>query len=344
MTQKKLNNTLIYVLLHLVAWLGFLMLPFVTGMPFTEEIYIRVFFHTVFLAVFFYLNIFLLVPKLLTRGRFAVYLLVVLAILGLIVAVNMSVHHLFDIDFKNIPGSRHPKSGIRIALRPLFSGIFILAVSTSYRLLYDWSTNERRKKELENEKLVSELSFLKSQVSPHFLFNTLNNIYALSLNNSEHASEAILKLSQLLRYMLYESDVKQVQLSREVEYLNTYIDLQKMRLRDDVKIGFHQQGKFEELFIEPMLLIPFIENAFKHGINYSAPSEIDISVVSENNVLHLRVWNTLHAAEQSAPGESGIGLNNVRRRLNLLYPGRHELKTEAQGDRYIVELNLTLRQ
>jgi two-component system, LytTR family, sensor kinase len=347
--KKILDNRIAQLLIHIIGWAAFLFFPFIIGLPFREDIFIRDVFHTTLLIGFFYFNSNFLIPKFLTQGRNAIYFSSILLIILLIVAANLSFSILFSFEHKevveNIATHKHSNINrdLKRASRIFFSSLFIFAISTCYRLLLDRYNSERKKKEIENENLVSELSFLKSQVSPHFLFNTLNNIYSLSLNNSDLASDAIMKLSQLLRYMLYESDVKLVSLDKEIEYLNNYIELQKMRISGDVKIVFLTKGNLSENVIEPMLLIPFIENAFKHGIDYSKKSDISIDLNLSGNTLHLKVENGITPNRENDKA-SGIGLNNVRRRLNLLYPERHELTIEKNKEKYIINLEITLRK
>jgi two-component system LytT family sensor kinase len=343
------DNNISQLLIHIVGWAGFLFFPFIIGLPFRENIFIRNIFHTSLLIGFFYSNSNVLIPKFLTQGKNAIYFSSVLIIIFVIIGANLSFNNLFDFDHKEVVEniSSHKHSSIKKDLKRtsiiFFSSLFIFAISTCYRLLLDRYKTERKKKEIENENLVSELSFLKSQVSPHFLFNTLNNIYSLSLNNSALTSDAILKLSQLLRYMLYESDVKMVSLNKEIEYLNNYIELQKMRISSDVNIAFLTKGSFGENIIEPMLLIPFIENAFKHGIDYSKKSDISIDLNLSDNTLDMRVINGINLNRETDKA-SGIGLNNVRRRLNLLYPNRHKLTIEKNKEKYIIKLEITLKK
>jgi len=354
-----MNNVLTFTpkkfLIHLFAWLCFLFYPFVLGVPFKEEILIRLFFQTCLLAIFFYVNATLFVPQFLFKRKVAFYIITVLLIIAIIVAAMYFFNHLFDLDsraFSNTPPPntpphhphrmpRHGNPGLMRMIRPIFSSLFIVAVSTSYVALMEWFKNERKKKDIENQNLTSELAFLKSQVSPHFLFNTLNNIYSLSLSNSTTTSNAIMKLSQLLRYMLYEADDRQVSLEKEVEYLNDYIELQKMRMKEGVNISFIRQGDFHGKMIAPMLLIPFIENSFKHGINYSKPSDISVNITLLGNELLLNVENIIHSITRQSDA-SGIGLVNVKRRLSLLYPNRFTLTISDTNGNYKVNLKLTL--
>ena len=352
-------------LIHLFAWLCFLFYPFILGVPFRDDTLIKLFFQTSLLAALFYINSLLFIPQFLIKGRITYYIGVVILVIGVIIAANYFFNHLFDLDSRSFSDNPNPNPPhahdiarrlsrrpsphtnphtIRRIIRPFFSALFIVAVSTSYVFLMEWFKNERKKKDIENENLVSELSFLKSQVSPHFLFNTLNNIYSLSLSNSATTSNAIMKLSLLLRYMLYEADARQVSLDKEIEYLNNYIELQKMRIREGVNISFITEGNFAGKMIEPMLLIPFIENAFKHGINYSTPSDVIIKITLLGNQLHLNAENTIYNNARQSDA-SGIGLNNVKRRLNLLYPNNlHTLNIEDSDGKYKVDLKITLNK
>jgi LytS/YehU family sensor histidine kinase len=178
-------------------------------------------------------------------------------------------------------------------------------------------------------------------VNPHFLFNILNNICSLARKKSDETENAIIKLSQIMRYMLQDSKDEKVSLEKEVEYLQSYIELQRLRLPEAVKIDFAIDGRPEMYSIEPLLLIPFIENAFKHGVSYQDSSEITIRLVCREHSIFFTVGN--HIAKRMGDGieqGSGIGLKNVTRRLELLYPGKHQLQISDDGHQYNVELDI----
>lgn len=298
------------------------------------------------LAIFFYGNTFLLIPAFLKKGKPGIYFLYVLICIVLIFFYYQAVDNFFQQDYKQLQDAAQsgasPFKMARKTYGPIFSAIFIFGISTSITITSEWFKNEKRRKEMENEKLISELSFLKSQVSPHFLFNTLNNIYSLSLSNSGQTSEAVLKLSHLLRYMLYESQDKLVSIRKEVDYLQNYIELQKIRLTREVEILFEVKGDFGSRMIEPMLLIPFVENAFKHGVNYSEKSFVHILLEVTEKKLHFRVENSSFPKNKEKKENSGIGLVNVEKRLDLLYPGDYALKIEPAGNKFTVDLTMNL--
>ncbi|GAA4272753.1 hypothetical protein GCM10022258_20470 [Aquimarina gracilis] len=195
---------------------------------------------------------------------------------------------------------------------------------------------------LEKEKLAAELNQLRNQVHPHFLFNTLNNLYSLIIQKSSNAEAAVLKLSGLMRYMLYEANVPKVPLSKEIEYLKNYVDLEKLRFDDQMDISFNTETD-KEYMIPPFLLIPFVENAFKHGSHIQSNSWIVISILVKKKSLIMKVENSkLQNQKQDINLEGGIGFTNVKKRLELLYKNNYLLKTEDTGLSYESTLKLNL--
>ncbi|MDU0372709.1 sensor histidine kinase [Hymenobacter endophyticus] len=299
-------------------------------------------------AGYFYLNYYVLVPRLFARRRFGWYFLAAAGLLALVYLpmllrmAGLLGHHapMHHPPFPP-PGGMHysrPPQGLWLI------GVLAWIISTGLRITEEWFDTERARQDLANKQLTAELAFLKSQVSPHFLFNTLNNIYSLAHLKSDDTPEAILKLSQLMRYMLYESEAARVPLLREVEYLRNYIDLQRLRLdTEQVHIQFEVDGQLDGALIEPMLLIPFVENAFKHGVSGRHFSRIAVDILVREGQLLFRVQNSRFAPTGAHDPNSGIGLPNVRQRLHLLYPdGRHQLQVEENADEFIIDLTLTL--
>jgi LytS/YehU family sensor histidine kinase len=220
--------------------------------------------------------------------------------------------------------------------------IFILALSNAYRMIQDRIKEDRLQKEKENENLKTELSLLRSQVSPHFMFNIMNNMVALARKKSDILEPSLIKLSSLLRYMLYETD-ERVALQKEIEYLQSYIDLQKQRFGNNVMIKTCMEKVEDSFEIEPMLLIPFVENAFKHGTGLIENAEIDIELRTEKNRLSFSVRNKFNeASEEVKDKSSGIGLANVQRRLDLLYGNKHSLLITKQDGWFIISLQIVL--
>jgi LytS/YehU family sensor histidine kinase len=220
------------------------------------------------------------------------------------------------------------------------TSIFFLFLSTALKFSVDWFLNERIQRDLENQRLTAELAFLKSQINPHFLFNSLNSIYSLAYQKSDMAPEAILKLSEIMRYMLYESNDNKVDLAKELQYLQNYIDLQKIRFGNKAFVDFKITGEIGNQKIVPLLLIAFIENAFKHGVANDPSKPICLRINLDGTHLHFYMENKKHTMNRDTEG--GIGLNNVRRRLDLLYPGNYTLDIKDDENTYTCELSLVL--
>lgn len=226
------------------------------------------------------------------------------------------------------------------------SPLMAIFLSICYRIIIDNRAKQQLLKERETAHLKSELTFLRSQISPHFMFNVLNNLVALARKKSDSLEPAIVSLSHLMRYMLYESDDAKVLLGKEVEYIKSFISLQMLRFRDTVKTNLNVTGNIDFYAIEPMLLIPFVENAFKHGTGTLETAVIDISlsVNEEKRVMHFNVTNDIGPVDDSKDSSSGIGIANVRRRLAILYPNRHELTISNTPDKFTVDLIIHLAE
>ncbi len=291
-----------------------------------------------FLIVFFYLNAYFLIPSFLSKKKTVVYILLILLSIILIAAVNAAISDFYR---PHIPS----RPFIRLFTFRLFPCLVNFAVSTSYRIIIDNFQREKKLKEKETENLKTELSFLRSQVSPHFMFNVLNNMVALARKKSDRLEPVLIELSTLMRYMLYESDAEKVSVKKEIEYLKSYIDLQMLRFGDDIKVDFKvvRNSDFDN-FIEPMLFIPLVENAFKHGMGLIENPEINIQFIINDETIFMRVINKVNNnVKDDKDRSSGIGLNNLERRLNLLYPQKHEFIISNTDNQFITTLNLQLK-
>lgn len=232
-----------------------------------------------------------------------------------------------------------------VNLGNLYSLFVISSIATLYSLIIEYFELEQIKNEESSEKLKSELNFLRSQISPHFIFNVLNSIvYLIKVKNTKEAEEVTLKLSTLMRYMLYESDQTMIPMSNEKEYIQSYIELQKVRFQEDAQIDYKEDFSDFGEKIEPMLLIPFIENAFKHGINGAKNPFIKIELRLQDSRLFFMVKNSISHKKmvESKGNASGIGLKNVIRRLELLYPKKHQINLIDGPNSYTVELTIDL--
>ncbi|HXI00461.1 MAG TPA: sensor histidine kinase [Sphingobacteriaceae bacterium] len=290
----------------------------------------------------FYINYLLILPTFLNARR---YWACAISILVLIIAFGFAKTGIAII-FKEFLLVRGPKAAVyNVNLRDYFlstlfvSGFFVF-MSTAIKFMMDWFVNEKERRGLENEKLIAELAFLRSQINPHFLFNCLNNIYSLSYQKSEKTPEAILKLSEIMRYMLYESNDPRVDLGKEIRYLENFIELQKLRFKSDFYVQLNIEGSNVHQQIVPLVLISFVENAFKHGVITDPENPIKINIVIDIGRLIFMIENKTSVQNKDVTG--GIGLSNVRRRLDLLYPEKYTLDITHNDGFYTAKLSIDL--
>jgi LytS/YehU family sensor histidine kinase len=299
---------------------------------------------TVINIPFFYLNTEILLPKLLRAKGVIIYLVTLTGAIVFMLWVHEELFHWVYSNFIHPEGQGSGSGGPRRGglMRMIFQLLFYAAIGTSYRLISDRMKEDEEIKEQENERLKSELSFLRSQISPHFMFNVLNSVVSLSRRKPEMVEPVVVKLSELMRYMIYETNDSIVPISKELAYLESYIDLQRIRFGDDIQINFtHELGPTSSS-IEPMLLIPFVENAFKHGVGFIENPTIEIELKDSAKELTFHVANKKGATLNEKKDESsGIGLANVNRRLELLYPSNHELVIKETDSEF--EITLTIK-
>jgi two-component system, LytTR family, sensor kinase len=326
------------VLFHICLWGIWLYLPLANVRD--EELYNRSILMVLLITLthipFFFINTQWLIPKILDKKGTTPYFW--LLILGIAV---FSLWHIFINDWvrASLAMDERRKVSSFWSIVPI---IFVAAISTGYGLFNYIVKEEKRKQEAQQERLQSELSFLRSQISPHFIFNILNSIVYLIRSKSDLAEPVTIKLSELMRYMLYESENAQIPLEKELNYLKNYIELQKVRFEEDVKINLNTEGAATAQIVEPMLMIPFVENAFKHGVGLVLNPIIDISLKITEKELFFCVKNKIAPETiESKDMSSGIGLRNVKRRLELLYPNAHQLDIKNTEGWFVINLNLS---
>ncbi len=285
----------------------------------------------------FLVNVHYLMPRQLFRGSYQRYALGVL----ILMVLTLMVMRLLDFWHESqLPPLSDPDA-INIPFRWLLPLVGMLFVSSLYSFYLKEKNNKLREIDMRHQNIEFEMKFLKTQINPHFLFNALNNIYALSIIKSEKTPDMILKLSDMLRFTLYDSENKKVKLKREIEYINNFIEFQKLKTDSDLNIRMDASGCNEEFMIEPMLLIPFIENSFKHG-NIDNPKKgwLQVSVKTLGPILVFQVRNSLPPIAINKDIVGGIGVENVRKRLNILYPGRYEMKIDKTETEFGVFLKI----
>jgi two-component system LytT family sensor kinase len=339
--KKALNFKYIGFALHILVWGVILLFPYLVSNAANGYrigmIPGRLFTATVFIHMaIFYGNAFYLYPKLCNRRWWWLYMISA-------VAVIIASHQLkFFIIATWFPDVLKNTAAIRFVLIP---SVIAFIISIIYRRIVDKIRFEHEQKEKQAQQLSAELKFLRSQISPHFLFNVLTNLVSLARKKSDQMEQSLIMLADLMRYMLYETGEKKVELGKEVEYLNSYIALQKLRFGDDVVIDCTiKLNKGDEHYtIEPMLLIPFVENAFKHGTGYTEHPHIAVKLLVDHESLVFEVMNGFDAARDTSKDEnSGIGLSNVKTRLNMLYKDNYSLSIKDSNNLFYVILTLKL--
>ena len=360
MQSKKIPGIVI-ILAHIISWIGVLTLLNFFSTPFPKrnqnDVYTQILIILTIIS-FFYLNYFFLIPQFLAKRKFILYIIIILFSITLFTYTGEFILFLNRTnnteqnaeqrvsEFKKFNEERgqHPHPPRKSSASRGFS-IFLITflISTGIKMTHEWFKYDKQKREVENDKLKAELSMLKAQINPHFFFNVLNNICSLARSKSDKTETAIIKLSQLMRYNIYDQKEDKVNLKNEVQFIEDYIDIQKMRIAGSVKISFTKSGNLDLFSIEPMLLFPFVENAFKHGISYEEESKITIDLNIKENQLFFYVYNTVNEANKNEAGKfKGIGLQNVLKRLDLLYADRYSINIKEENKSYEVHLNVKL--
>ena len=350
------------IIIHIIGCISFFLLPLLFFPTPSRSFNVlnnppsqRDFIGQLLLIAFFYLNYFLLIPKFYFPKKYFIFSVICLSAIFLIILIpSLLTHHNFFAGnyHQPPPGNfRQPPPDFYDRMQPpnndnapffpeishdIFLFFVVLFLSLSLRI-------NNRLKQVQQEKTDAELSYLKSQINPHFLFNTLNLIYSLTIKKSENAPEAVVKLANMMRYVLYESSKNFVQLQNEINYIKDYIELQQTRFGNSIKLVFDISGDvLSNKKIAPLILIPFVENAFKHGINSEENSIIEIHIGIEKSNIKMNVYNT----KVSMPGlnkeEGGVGIINTKNRLHLLYPNNYELNVTDKDKSYSVYLKLHL--
>lgn len=292
------------------------------------------------LALMVYLTNYLLIPKLLYKKRYVLFGLafIVMILTSSLLKMNILGHVTNNPYLLNFSGNL--KARIYDNVIPHF---FLVLSGAAFKLMMDYTKMQQRMVEMAKEKAEAELNFLKSQINPHFLFNSLNAVYFLIEKNNVEARGALHKFSAMLRYQLYEMNGDKISVEKEIDYLKDYVDLQKLRRDENYEVRFTCSPDVKGFAIEPLLLIPFVENAFKHISHHkNVPNFIKLDLRMNNGDFQCEIENSKNSFEKSTDKHAGIGLNNVKRRLALLYPDKHRLKINNGPDTFRVELTIKI--
>ncbi len=309
------------------------------------------YYQLAFLIAAFYVNFLVLVPRYYFSKKKVYFILGLILLAVLLLTLFQFFYGLLDFDnlrTANLPRPDRLKPRGVFGLHPklidhFFLLLLVLGFSTGMAIMHRLVQNENKHKEIEKARMDTELAFLKNQISPHFFFNSLNNIYALIAIDGPKAQQAVEKLAGLMRYLIYESDTKIIDLQKEFTFTRNYIDLMQQRLTSKVKLDVDIMLNVPEVKIPPLIFIPFIENAFKHGVSYRELSFINISLKAEEDIIIFKCANSIakQKEEDSIP-EGGLGIQNIRKRLDLIYGDSAELSMKTEDSTFIVSLMLPI--
>lgn len=347
-----MKTKVVTIFVHLTAWVIFLTLPYIfrprigPEIGVNEQIILSLRFvsFNLFLIFVFYFHGYWMIPQLVLKKKWLIYIGLQILILVTFVFLRELLFMMSPPEHVPFQMTHVPKSEFELFKPARGNSIFlyfvIVIISGGVRIVQEWIKAEKRATQIETERMAMELSLLRSQINPHFLFNTLNNIYSLALIKSEMTADAILKLATIMRYLTEDSNSDKVALNREVDYLRHYIELQRIRL-EKMKIFVNLSGDFSKYSIPPLILMPFVENAFKYGTSSHHDTEICINLMVINDILKFKVINRIYT-ERMKPEAKGLGISNTRQRLQHIYPGKHTLEIVDNGKIFNVFLSIHL--
>ncbi len=292
------------------------------------------------LIVMVYITNSLLIPSFLYKKRYGLFVLLFLLMILISSVTKMYIVGSLTHDPTKFTLSGDLKGRIYDNVIPHF---FLVIAGASFKLMFDQINLQKKMAELAKDKAEAELNFLKSQINPHFLFNSLNSVYFLIDKNNPDARQALHKFSDMLRYQLYEANGEKIPIEKEIGYLQDYVHLQQLRKDENYKVQFNCSQEVKNFSIEPLLLIPFVENAFKHiSHNTKGDNFVKLDMTRSNGYFEFVAENSCEKGGYTTEQHGGIGMNNVKRRLELLYPGTHQLTIDDNGDTFKINLKLKI--
>ena len=345
MLKKYLPEFKIPIKYHVLFWLVYFLLNFIRFASINRDYWYSLKSNLVEFPLnilITYFTIYYLIPRFILKKKYVWFFVYFLLSLLLFYLVRTSLNYVLVTQnlWPESQGYQEPFTFIHI-LEMMIGTLYMIALVSAIKLTYDWITEKRKNDQLQRMQLETELALLKTQIQPHFFFNTLNNLYALVVKKSPNAPDVVLKLSEIMQYLLYEVKEPRISLLKSINYLHNYLELEKLRYGDRIKSEIKIHGDIDEIEVPPLLFLPFIENCFKHGAKTEGDINVFINFAIQDNFLFFTVMNSFDS-EVSLNVKHGIGIQNVRRRLKLLYVSRVILETGPVGKVYKVLLKLPL--
>jgi|WetSurMetagenome_2_1015567.scaffolds.fasta_scaffold15119_3 two-component system, LytTR family, sensor kinase len=341
-------NKKLIISLHLIFWITYS--GFLAGYLLLEAEDINyVYFPAVVLVrriydlMIFYYFYYTISPKLLNTKKIILYIFLSLLFIG-VLAIPFTYITVYNSNRWYSPITDYSSYNKDYFITLLYHAFLIIPFGIAFKLGKLWYDNFITQKILKAQSDANELALLRSQINPHFLFNTLNNIHSFIRREPDKASFGIIKLSDIMRYMLYKSDTEKVLLENEIEYINNYIELQKLRTSDTNFVKFNITGNYQGVWVPPLLFVPFVENAFKHGKKRGVSPGITINLSVLNNKIDFSITNYIKEEKNVDNTKGGFGLKNIKRRLELLFGDKYELETSVEENKFIVKLKITLNE
>ncbi|MCM5661371.1 sensor histidine kinase [Galbibacter mesophilus] len=292
-----------------------------------------------------YFNVYYLMPKFIYKKKYTLYVISLVLLLGVHYIIRSALNYWLVTEniWPEAQGTQEA-FGINHMVAVVIGELYVLGITAAIKFTVDFINERNQNQNLRELQFKTELKYLKAQMQPHFFFNTLNNLYALTLKKSEQASDVVLRLSDIMQYVIYDASKKKLPLIQEINYIDNYIELEKLRYGNDIFSEIDIDGDIDDVKIPPLLFLPFIENCFKHGVQHDKKLKLNVFFTRNDDELIFKVENNMDRKDEKTPSKKGgIGLKNMRRRLEILYKDKFDLKTNAINDMFVVTLKIPIQ-
>ncbi|WP_242404047.1 sensor histidine kinase [Formosa agariphila] len=332
---------------HILFWLGYFMFNVIRWGSYFNDYWYSLKSNLIEFPIHIivvYINVYILIPKLVLRKRYWSYLFWLIFMLAMVYLVRTGLNYVLVT--KNIwpeAGSSGQFLELNHIVAVVLGELYVIGFVSAIKLLIDWSIEKQRNEALAKLQLSTELKYLRTQIQPHFFFNTLNNLYALTLSKSDNAPQLVIKISDMMQYVLYEVNSSKADLFEEINHINNFIDIARLRFNDSIEFETDITGNIEDVEVPPLLFLTFIENSFKHGLKNSDKVTVAMSFeVKGKDYLEFNLVNSFNS-NSDITNEQGIGIANTKRRLNLLFGSNYVLETTIRDNTYNLFLKIPIR-